>query len=136
MYMSGACNIAFEELKKSDVVVVRKDSRISELELQLATVESAHEAKELRWKEKLEAERVRADNALKEAGELKAEITRLKGQLLEQDKVEAATIAKFKASEAYDQAIADAGAPGDSPLLGCDGKAYKDGSGRQLEFFH
>lgn len=38
--MSGACNIFFEELKKSDSAMIKKDFRISELELQLGTVES------------------------------------------------------------------------------------------------
>lgn len=109
--MSGACNIAFEELKKFDAIMIGKDSRISELELQLATARSAHEAKESEWKRKLEAEKIRANNALKESGDLKAELAHLKEQLLEQDKVGAEAVAKFKASEAYDQAIANVGAP-------------------------
>lgn len=109
--MSGACNITFEELKKSDAVIIGKDSRISELELQLATVESAQEAKESKWKKKLEAEKVQIDNAQKESGDLKAEVARLKEHPLQQDKVAADTVPKFKAYEAYDQAIADAGAP-------------------------
>lgn len=103
--------MAFEDLKKANSINIGKDSRISELELQLATVESANEAKEQEWKDKLELERVRLDNAYKESGELRAEVARLKEQLVEQEKIGTDAIAKYKKSEAYDQEIADARAP-------------------------
>lgn len=110
-YLFGACNLAFEDLKKAHSIIIGKDSQIFELELQLATIEFATEAKEREWKKKLDAEKVREDNAEKEAGELWSEPAQIKEQLPEQSKVKAAAVTKFKASEVYDHAIADAGAP-------------------------
>lgn len=78
------------------------------MELQLATVVSAHEAKEREWKEKLDAAKIQADKGSREQ---KAEIARLKEQVMDQKKAGEEAIAKFKASEAYDREIADAGAP-------------------------
>lgn len=74
-YLSGACHLAFEDLKQANKIITGKNSRILELELQLATVVYAHEAKEREWKEKLDAAKIQAD---KESGEQKSEIARLK----------------------------------------------------------
>lgn len=74
-------------------------------------MEPAHEAKESEWKKKLEKEKVRTKNAVKESADLKSELARVKGKLLEQGKAEAVAVEKFKASEAYNQAVADAGDP-------------------------
>lgn len=79
-----------------------KDSRISEMELQLATAVSAHEAKKPECKKNLEALKARADDAAKKSGKLKEKLSEL-----DEEKI----ISKFKASEANDQAIADAEAP-------------------------
>lgn len=75
--------MAFEDLKKADSAITQKDCRISKPELQLATLESARDTRELELKKKLEEEMIRADIAVKEAGDLKSELARVKGQLLE-----------------------------------------------------
>ena len=107
--------MAFADMKKANDLIMERDSRVSDLELQVATVESARDAKELelkkQWEKEKEKEKARADKAEKEAGDLKAEVARLKGLLADQEKVGAEAIAKYKQSEAYDQEIADAGAP-------------------------
>lgn len=81
--MSGDCHLAYEDLKQANDIIITKNSRISELELQLATAISAHEAKEIEWKEKLSAAQIHAD---KESGDLKPEVTWLKEQILDQEK--------------------------------------------------
>lgn len=58
----------------------------------------------------LDAEKARADNAERAAEELKKEVEELKKHL-SKIKYEAAVIAKFKKSQEYDEAIANAGAP-------------------------
>lgn len=113
-YLSGACNLAFEDMKKANNIIMDKDSRISELEQQMATVESSRDAKEPELKKRLElekeGEKVRADNVEKESENLKAEVAQLKEQLVEQDKIGVDVIAKYKASETY-QEIANVEAP-------------------------
>lgn len=79
--MSEACNIAFEELKKSNSAIQDRDTRISELELELASLKSVRETQESELGKALDAKKVRADNAEKEVGELKTELARVKVQL-------------------------------------------------------
>lgn len=75
----------------------------------MATSESAHEARESELGKALDAVKTRADNAEKECNELRDELVRIKGQL--QDRDEAKIIEKYKGTEAFSQAVADAGAP-------------------------
>lgn len=57
----------------------------------------------------MDAEKTRADDVERKCKELQDELTRVKGQLKEQD--EAKIIENFKVSEAFDQEVADAGDP-------------------------
>lgn len=72
-------------------------------------MKSAREARESELEKAPDAEKFQADDAEKKVGELKNELVRVKEQIQEQDK--AKVIEKFKTSEAFDQAVADAGAP-------------------------
>lgn len=117
--------MAFEDLKKADVIVKEKDSCILELELQLQTLESARDGKESELKKKLDGEKVRADNTEKELGDVKSELSQVKEQILEQEKAEAAVISKFKAPELMIKSLLIPELPRSCVAAGCC-KAHQD----------
>lgn len=77
--------------------------------MELVTLRSAREARKLELGKALDVEKTRADNAENKCKELQGEVDRVRRQLEEQD--EAKIIEKFKASKAYDDDVAEAGAP-------------------------
>lgn len=105
MYMVGAVDIAFSDLKKSETVVQEKDSRVKELEKELQILKISKDLEVSGLQNQIKDEKDWAD---REAAELKSEVASLKEQLSEKD--EEAIIAKFKQSDEYDQALANAGA--------------------------
>lgn len=104
-YMFGVVHIAFEDLKKSRAEVKDNDTWIAELELEQKNLKLSEDYEVSRLQNQLKKEK---DYAEKESGDLRAELATVE-QLAEKDKEE--IIAKFKQFAAYDQTIADVGAP-------------------------
>lgn len=93
--MSGAIHVDFQDLKNSQNEVTEKETRIREFETELKNLKISQESEVSGLQDQLKKEKDRAE---KESRELS-------------QKDEEAVIAKFKQSEEYDQAIANAGAP-------------------------
>ncbi|KAL8119002.1 hypothetical protein AgCh_016482 [Apium graveolens] len=105
-YMAGSASLAYNELKISRSTITDKDSEISQLRDQIIVKDNSLS----RLNKHLNEVTIRAENAEKEASELKSKLAELRKQM-SAVRPESEVVAEFKRSEEYDRALANAGAP-------------------------
>ncbi|XP_074367546.1 uncharacterized protein LOC141707987 isoform X2 [Apium graveolens] len=105
-YMDEAASLVYNDLKNSRTTISDKDKEIGELRDQIIVKDTSIS----RLNKHPSEVTTRAENAEKEAADLKSELAELRKQISAVRR-EAEVIAAYKNSEEYDRAISNAGAP-------------------------
>ncbi|XP_074325718.1 uncharacterized protein LOC141663795 [Apium graveolens] len=105
-YMAGAASLVYNDLKNARTSIADKDTEIGQLQDQIIVKDTSLAG----LNKHLNDVTTRAENAEKEAADLKSDLAELQKQL-SSVRPEFEVIEEFKKSGEYDRAIVNAGAP-------------------------